>query len=133
MKILVAEDDLISQKLIATILSPYGTVETASDGQSAIDMLNRASESGQPYALVCLDVMMPFVDGIKVLAHLRSLESSRGVPEESQAAVIMITAIDSQDSFLRSFREGSQWYVTKPIKRAEFEVALAELGFERSS
>lgn len=128
-KILVAEDDEISQRLMVRLLEPFGRVECASDGKEAIEALARAYEEQSPYALVCLDVMMPHFTGLEVLKALRQMEHQRGIDEADAACAVMVTALEDKDSFLMSVAEGSQWYITKPVERASLYDVLDELGF----
>ena len=59
MKILVVEDDFTSRILIHKLLAPYGDVHIAVDGKEAVAVVEKSLEDNAPYALICLDLMMP--------------------------------------------------------------------------
>jgi hypothetical protein len=63
--ILVVEDELTSRELLKVILEPYGTIQTVADGIEAMKAFNLALAK-QPYDLICLDIMLPKMDGQQV-------------------------------------------------------------------
>ena len=63
LKILIAEDDLISRKFLSKFLSQYGECDIVVDGLEAIDAYMLAMREKKPYDLICLDIMMPKLDG----------------------------------------------------------------------
>jgi two-component system chemotaxis response regulator CheY len=73
MKILIAEDDMMSRKFLYKFLSKYGECDITVDGMEAIDAFLLALKDKKPYDLVCLDIMMPKVDGLKALKRLKLL------------------------------------------------------------
>ena len=75
MKILIAEDDLTSRQFISKYMSAYGECDVTVDGIEAIEAFIIGLDSKNPYDLICLDVMMPKVDGIKALKTIRELEA----------------------------------------------------------
>ena len=79
MKILIAEDDYVSRKFLYKFLSTFGECDVTVDGMEAIEVFLSALEQGQYYDLVCLDIMMPEVDGIKALKTIRLLEEEKNL------------------------------------------------------
>lgn len=75
MRVLVAEDDIVSRKFLCKFLSRYGECDQAVDGMEAIDAYIAAVKDQKPYDLICLDIMMPKVDGIKALKTIRTWRS----------------------------------------------------------
>ncbi|MBX7137298.1 MAG: response regulator [Oligoflexia bacterium] len=129
MRILIAEDEIISRELLIRLLTPYGKCDAVANGQLAVEAFNQALDSGEPYSLVCLDILMPELDGLEVLNAIRSSEREHGIDEEQKAArVIITTALNDQEHFVKAHCGGSQWYVTKPIKRNELLEAIQDLG-----
>ncbi|MCA1987263.1 MAG: response regulator, partial [Desulfovibrio sp.] len=63
MRVLIVEDDFTSRKLMQTILSPYGDCDVAVNGREAVEAFQNALNSAKPYDLVCMDIMMPEMDG----------------------------------------------------------------------
>ena len=79
MKILLAEDDFATRKFMVNFLSKYGECDVTVDGMEAVDAFMMALEDDEPYDLVCLDIMMPVMDGYQALVGIRNLEKdSRG-------------------------------------------------------
>lgn len=115
MRILIAEDDYVSRRFLYKFLSRYGECDVTVDGMEAIDVFLMGLDEGRPYDLVCLDIMMPELDGIRALKTMRKLEVERGVLEGNRAKVIMTTALSHTDQVLDSFDSGSEGYAVKPI------------------
>jgi len=82
----------------------------------------------KPYDLVCLDIMMPKLDGIKVLKTIRDIERQKGVPEEKKVKIIMTSALNEIEMVNDSFDSGSEGYATKPINTSKFEEVLRKLS-----
>ena len=93
MKILLAEDDFVTRKFMTNFLSKYGECDVTVDGMEAVDAFMMALEDDDPYDLVCLDIMMPAMDGYQALMGIRNLEKERNIPKEKEAKVIMTTAL----------------------------------------
>ena len=128
MKILLAEDDFITRKFMSSFLSKYGECDVTVDGMEAVDAFMMALESGEPYDLVCLDIMMPVMDGYQALVGIRNLEKEQGITPDKAAKVIMATALNEEKNVKMAFDLGCTIYSGKPIDEARFEQALLKLG-----
>lgn len=128
MKILIAEDDLSSRKFLHKFLASYGNCDLTVDGLEALDAFLMAEEDGEPYDLVCIDIMMPKVDGIKVLQVIRDIERQKGVSEENRSKVIMTTALNDAELVKRLFEYGCQAYALKPIDINKLSQVMEKLG-----
>lgn len=128
MKILIAEDDYVSRKFLLKFLSQYGNCDVTVDGMEAIEVFLMGLEDGDYYDLICLDIMMPEVDGIKALKTIRKLEMERSVPQEKKAKIIMTTALNSTDEVTGSFEYGSEAYAVKPIDTDKLVDVMTKLG-----
>ena len=96
MKILIAEDDVANAKFLSKYLSKFGDVVITPDGITAVDEFVNALEKGELFELVCLDIMMPKIDGYKVLASIRSAERKHGVSRMLRSKVIMTAPLTGQ-------------------------------------
>ena len=76
MRTLIVEDDFTSRLLMQAILAPCGECHIAVNGREAIQAFRLARAQGRPYDLVCLDIMMPEMDGHAVLKVLRAAEEA---------------------------------------------------------
>ena len=124
MKILLAEDDYVTRKFMTGFLSKYGECDVTVDGMEAVDAFMMALEDEEPYDLVCLDIMMPVMDGYQALMGIRNLEKERNIPPEKQAKVIMATALNDEKNVKMAFELGCTVYSGKPIDQEKFEQVL---------
>lgn len=114
-KILIVEDDFPSCKILEEYLCEYGNCTTAVNGAEGIVFFKNALDAGAPYDLVCLDIMMPGMDGHQVLRTIRQIEQERGIIESGSVRVIMTTAKDRSRDMIEAFNEGCESYIVKPI------------------
>ena len=129
MKTLIVEDDFLARSLLSTLLSEYGVCHVAVNGQEALDAITRAFEGNDPYDLICLDIMMPVMDGQEALQKLREMEKGRGITGLDTTKVIMVTAVDDSKNIMTAFRQGQcEAYLTKPVDRNKLFSHLRELG-----
>lgn len=115
MRILIAEDDYVSRKFLNKFLSKFGECDVTVDGMEAIEVFMMGLEEKLYYDLVCLDIMMPEVDGIKALKTMRKLEEENQVPKDKRAKIIMTTALNNTEKIFDSYDSGSEAYAVKPI------------------
>ena len=127
MKILLAEDDFATRKFMLNFLSRYGECDVTVDGMEAVDAFMMALEDGEPYDLICLDIMMPVMDGYQALVGIRNLEKEKNVPAEQAVKVIMTTALTEERNGKMAFELGCTVYSGKPIDQDRFEQALKKL------
>lgn len=128
MRILLAEDDFATRKFMMGFLSKYGECDVTVDGMEAVDAFMMALEEGESYDLVCLDIMMPVMDGYQALIGIRNLEKERNIPADKIAKVIMATALNDERNVKMAFDLGCTIYSGKPINQERFEQALKKLG-----
>jgi two-component system chemotaxis response regulator CheY len=115
MRILVAEDDLASRRFLSKFLSSYGECDLTVDGMEALDAFLIGLDEDNTYDLICLDVMMPKIDGIQALKAIRDIEKQRGIEVSKHVKVIMTTALDDTEVMFNSTASGNEAYLAKPI------------------
>jgi two-component system chemotaxis response regulator CheY len=128
MRILIAEDDFTSRRFLLKFLSQYGECDVTVDGLEALDAFLLSIKEKRPYELVCLDIMMPKVDGVKVLETIRSLEKDNRLKPENRAKVIMITALGETEYVQQAFAIGCEAYAAKPIDTEKLVQVMEKLG-----
>lgn len=128
MRILIAEDDLTSRKFLFKFLSKYGECDLVVDGLEALDAFLISLKDNKPYDLICLDIMMPKVDGVKVLKHIKDLETQKGILPEKRSKIIMTTALAETQFVQNAFDIGCDAYAAKPIDTDKFVEVLQKLG-----
>jgi len=133
MRILIAEDDMVSRKFLLKFLSNYGECDVVVDGLEALDAYLMSIKDNEPYDLICLDIMMPKVDGVKVLKAVRDLEAQKGIKAENRSKIIMTTALAESQYVQRAFEIGCEAYAAKPIDTQKFIDVMKKLGLLDSS
>jgi two-component system chemotaxis response regulator CheY len=133
MKILIVEDDFVSSTLLKAILVQYGECVMAVNGTEAVTFFTDAVMSGTPFDLVCLDIMLPELDGQNVLKSMRRIEQRKGIEGLDAAKVVMITALGDHRSIMDAFRSQCEGYIVKPIRKDKVIRQLCDLGLMRPS
>ncbi|MEK7238256.1 MAG: sigma-54 dependent transcriptional regulator, partial [Nitrospirota bacterium] len=110
--VLIVDDDKTNRESIAKVLTNNYIIYTASNGQKAMDILNK----NEDIDLVLTDMMMPEMDGIELLEKIRSTNND--------LAVILITGHSSIESAVDAMRKGAYDYITKPIDLNKFEITI---------
>ncbi|MBF0146430.1 MAG: response regulator [Magnetococcales bacterium] len=129
MRILIADDDDSSRRLLEGILAPYGECVMAETSNEAVDLFREAHDQGTPFELVCLDIMMPDMDGQLALAQMRGIEKEKKVAANDQSIVIMVTALNSMQTVVSSFEGGGcNAYLTKPVTKRTLLEKIKKYG-----
>ena len=128
MKILVVEDDLVSRTVLMEMLSPYGNVEFAVDGEVALQSFSASYEKRQPYDLICLDIMMPKIDGQIVLERMREIEREQGVKKDVAVKILMVTSLSNRTNVLKALEAHCDGYILKPVQKEKLVQDLQRLG-----
>ena len=128
-RILIVEDDMVSRKFLSKYLSRYGDCDLVVDGLEAIDAYLLAMKEGLAYDLICLDVMMPKIDGIRVLKTIRDLERQHQVPEMEASKIIMTTVLGETEIVKSAVDYGCNAYASKPIDMTKMTEVLIKIGF----
>jgi len=127
--ILLVEDNPDDEELTLRALSKAGIanrITVARDGEEALDYLFRrgrwAQRPGGLPVVVLLDLKLPKLDGHEVLRAIRSDERTHLLP------VVVLTSSDEEDDIVRSYREGANSFVRKPVGSEAFSDAVIKLG-----
>lgn len=128
-RILLVEDSEADIELTLSALSGHrlaNEVVVARDGAEALDYLLRqgpfAGRNGGNPAVVLLDLKMPRVDGLEVLARVKSDPALRSIP------VVMLTSSREERDLVESYRLGVNAYVVKPVDFTQFVSAIERVG-----
>ena len=122
--ILVAEDNLINQKLILRILEKRGyLMDIANNGKEAVDKVFH-----QHYDLVLMDIQMPEMDGLEATHLIRSKEKET---RSTQTPIVALTAHAMKGDRERFLQAGMNSYISKPIKQAELMETIEKLVYEK--
>jgi len=127
MKALIVEDDFLSRMLLQGLLKPYVVPDVAVNGKEAVEAVRISLENKEPYNLICMDIMMPEMDGQEALRHIRDLEKLAGILPTDGVKVIMITALDDKKNIMTAFREQCDTYLVKPLDKTKLVATLETL------
>lgn len=115
MRLLIAEDDGISRKVLTRMLAKWGhEIIITCDGNEA---WSRLQEPDAP-KMVILDWMMPGMDGVDVCSKLRQLKS------EIRPYVILLTGMQQKKDLITAMNAGADDYITKPFEPDEWKVRI---------
>jgi len=112
--VLVVDDNEDNIRIVSAILLSRGfEVRIARDGKGALEVVKQF-----PPDIILLDVMMPGMDGIEVLDHIKADPKSASIP------VIMVTAKSQDEDLLVGYKYGAEYYVTKPFTARQLLYAI---------
>ena len=121
LRVLLAEDNLVNQKLAQRLLEKWGCqVTVANNGREACDLVNDPGG----FAVVLMDVQMPVMSGIEAVQHLRQLELAEG---RQRLPVVAMTANAMKGDREICLEAGMDDYLSKPINQAELKAKLLGL------
>ncbi|KAK4545160.1 hypothetical protein LTR36_003711 [Oleoguttula mirabilis] len=113
LKVCIAEDNPINQKIAINFVKKLGfKVEAFGDGQQAVDALGRASNDGQPFHLVLMDVQMPVLDGYNATREIRK----HADPLVRDILIIAMTASAIRGDREKCLEAGMNNYLAKPVR-----------------
>ena len=116
MRVLIAEDDLVSRRLLEATLGKWGyEVVVTTDGLQALEVLSRSDAP----SLAILDWMMPGMDGAEVCLK------ARGLAGERLLYMILLTAKGRKEDIVEGLTAGADDYVIKPFDRAELKARIS--------
>lgn len=128
MRILIVEDDEVSSVFLRKTFSKYGECDITVDGMEALEAYLMALQEDLPYDLICLDIMIPKVNGVKVLKSIREMERKKRVRKNKRVKVIVITALAETQFLNDSLTEGYDIYVAKPVDKKKLDEAMKNVG-----
>lgn len=126
-RILIVEDDPVCSLVLARCLESVGEIQEVADGAAGIEAFRSALLEGRSYGLVCLDIMMPKIQGQTVLKEIRALEAANGVPPARETKVIMTTALNDPKNLMEAIPRCDA-YLTKPVDRGDLMFYVKKFG-----
>ena len=128
MRALVAEDDYTSRVLLQRMLSHYGECKVAQNGARAYELYEAAMKHLEPFDLICLDIMMPEMDGHEVLHKIRDYEAREAIDEQDRAKIMMTTALADISNVRKAAQGRCDAYLVKPYQREALLSKLRDMG-----
>jgi len=124
MKILIVDDDFTSRLILNTFLSQFGACHIAVNGSEAVEAFGSALVEGKRYDLVCMDLIMPVMNGREAVQQIRALEENEGIFSHKGAKIVMTSAVDDINEVMACFGELCDVYLVKPVSLSELKGQL---------
>jgi CheY-like chemotaxis protein len=119
LRVLLAEDHVINQRLVEAILTPMGVSLTITEtGKAALD----AFKDGE-FALVLMDMQMPVMDGLAATRAIRDFETAH--PARRRTPIIMLSANAMRQHVDEAIAAGADFHLAKPVSLASLRAAVA--------
>jgi len=128
LRILIVEDDSAGRRLLQNLLSPYGDCDVAVDGKEGYFAFLLAWDNNEPYDLICLDIVMPEMDGQDVLKAIRTWERQKNIAPDRDVKIIMTTVLNDSENVLLAYTLGCEAYVFKPINKEDLLSKIRSLA-----
>ncbi len=127
-KVLIVEDVSFIGLIIQRILAPWAKCDFAVNGVMAIDSYTRAIGGGNPYDLICLDLLLPEMDGFEVMENIRKFENDIGIDEENRVKILVISTFNDAKTVSKARRMGCDRYISKPFNRHKILEEIAAMN-----
>jgi two-component system, NtrC family, sensor kinase len=114
MKVLIADDDFTTRRLLQSYLEKWGhEVTAAKSGSEALELFERGD-----YSIVVTDWSMPEVDGIELIGRIRS------IPRAGYVYIVLVTARAQAEDVVQGIEAGADDFVAKPFDRDELRARI---------
>ena len=128
MKILVIDDEMAALTKMKILMNEYGDCTMVTNGHQALQQCAKAIQSGAPFDLITIDIQLPEMNGIELLAAINKLENSRNSQISKK---IMVTASGTRDNLLKATFKGCDGFIVKPVRRDTIAEKMSSLGFTK--
>ncbi|NLT51746.1 MAG: response regulator [Ignavibacteria bacterium] len=131
MKTLIVDDEYSIRQVLKYMLSKTGKTDQAVNGEEAIRLFLQAWIEKEPYDLICMDIMMPLMDGKESVKAIREQEKLMGLKSSEEVKIMMITALGDPKNVVESYyKSGADAYVVKPFDKQKFWETIEKLGLK---
>ena len=114
-RFLAVDDDAASRLVLKIFLSRYGDCDVAMNGREALAAFRSAAEQGRRYDLICMDIMMPEMDGREAVRQVRALEEADRISSANGAKIVVMTGVDDMRQIIGCFEDFGDAYIIKPV------------------
>jgi two-component system chemotaxis response regulator CheY len=116
--ILIVEDDELSRMMLKEVLSGFGNCHLAENGVEAIQLFEKAAIANTPFSLLCVDLLMPQMNGLAFVKKVREMEKTHLAFNGVRTKIFIISASDSiWDKAELILENLCDAYIEKPFNR----------------
>jgi len=133
MRTLIVEDVHFLALILQRIIEPYSSADFAHNGAVAIEKYTKAYTKGKAYDLICLDLLLPEMDGFEVLRSLRQFEEECNLPVNERTKVVVISTFNDQKTVAKARAAGCDSYIAKPFRKDRVLRTIEKLGLIKYS
>jgi two-component system chemotaxis response regulator CheY len=129
MKCLIVDDDELGRELIAEYLRGQASFDMAVNGREAVEKYEAAHDSGAPYDLIILDIVMPEMNGHEAAKAIRRMEQEKDTKPEQRVNIIVLSALNTPKDVIETYVSAqSSAHLIKPVTREKLLLTLNKLG-----
>lgn len=129
MKCLIVDDDQLGRELIAEYLGDLAAFDMATNGREAVEHYQAAIESGSPYDLIILDIIMPEMNGHEAAKTIRRMEQEKKIQPDKGVNIIVLSALNTPKDVIETYVSAqSAAHLIKPVTREKLLLTLNKLG-----
>ena len=129
MRSLIIEHDLECRRILCETLKQYGECCFAENRDDGIDVFREAWMTGKPFQLVCLDIMMPNMEGTELLHLIHASVSGMMLEGYTQPQILLTTSMTDTANVAEYYQKICDYHLTKPITIEELQETLTVMGF----
>ncbi|MBF0467989.1 MAG: HDOD domain-containing protein [Desulfamplus sp.] len=130
MKILIADDQAVSRKILSKMLDDLGQLDIFATAREALEAFEKAFEKSEPFQVMISDISMPGMNGIDLLKAVRAFETRKKIAKQNRVKVIMFTSYADKQTVISCYMAGCDDYAVKPFNRSVIIEKIRKLGFE---
>ncbi len=127
MRIIIIDDVRLNAEYLARLFLPSAKCDLVNNGEKALIIIKNAIQNNNNYDLICLDLVMPEMDGFEVLKHVRLLENESASQPVKSAKIMITSAVKDHNSVTKAIQLGCDGYLTKPYTRKNLNIQLENM------
>jgi two-component system chemotaxis response regulator CheY len=131
MKTLIVDDEFMARNFLLRVLARYGECMIAINGIEAVNAFKNALEENKPFDLICMDIMMPEMNGLDAIKKIREIEEEKAILPPNEVKILMTTALGDPKTVIDAYYQGGATsYIVKPFRINDIITELQKMGLK---